>query len=171
MRQTGEMKMSAAAYVGRVGSLAAVLGVGAALITGHGVASAEPSDSEGTTSSSFSSSGSDDAASGTGRSAQPPASASKNKPRSVSKPPASTASGSGVSPASSGSNSAPGTPGTVKSPATSSDRESSTPADDSGVQVDDSSSSPKTRSVTNAKADPDAIENATAGAATAVPEA
>ena len=37
--------MSAAAYVGRVGGLAVALGVGAAVVTGHGVAWAETSDS------------------------------------------------------------------------------------------------------------------------------
>ena len=50
--------MGAGIHVGRVGSLAVFLGIGAAVITGHGVASAQPADTSGSQSSSTESSSS-----------------------------------------------------------------------------------------------------------------
>ena len=50
--------MGAGIHVGRVGSLAVALGIGAAIITGHGVASATPADTSGSQSSSTESSSS-----------------------------------------------------------------------------------------------------------------
>src|SRR6476661_849798 len=50
--------MGAGIHVGRVGSLAVVLGIGAAVFTGHGVASAQPADTSGSQSSSTESSSS-----------------------------------------------------------------------------------------------------------------
>ena len=50
--------MGAGIHIGRVGSLAVALGIGAAIITGHGVASAKPADTSGSQSSSTESSSS-----------------------------------------------------------------------------------------------------------------
>ena len=51
--------MGAGADVGRIGGLAVALGIGAAVVTGHGVASADPAGSSGSESSSTSSSSTD----------------------------------------------------------------------------------------------------------------
>ena len=65
------MVMGAGAYVGRIGGLAIALGVGAAVVTGQGVASADPS----TQGSDSSSSGSGPSSSSDGTSSSPPKSA------------------------------------------------------------------------------------------------
>lgn len=51
------IRMGAGAYVGRIGGLAVALGIGAAVFVGQGVASAEPSTTSGSASSSESRSG------------------------------------------------------------------------------------------------------------------
>ncbi|MGX9789674.1 CocE/NonD family hydrolase [Mycobacterium sp. MMS18-G62] len=51
--------MGAGAYIGRIGGLAIALGIGAAVVTGHGVALADTTDSSGSVSSSTSTSSTD----------------------------------------------------------------------------------------------------------------
>ncbi|MCW2685257.1 MAG: hypothetical protein JWR37_147, partial [Mycobacterium sp.] len=63
--------MGAGAYIGRVGGLAVALGVGAAVATGHGVASADTSASDSQSGSSVTSSPAADPSAGTTSSTQP----------------------------------------------------------------------------------------------------
>ena len=73
--------MGAGTYVGRVGGLAVALGIGAAVLTGHGVASAEPSASAAGPSSSGSSDGPGSTSASTGPAKTDAATDSDVKPK------------------------------------------------------------------------------------------